>query len=168
MGIRRQAREAALQAIFRCDFLNDWSVEGADFCIRHFAQDQTIQEFSSVLCQGLVNNLLRIDTSITRASENWSLTRMSRVDRSIIRLATFEILYLEEVPVNVSINEAIEIAKKYGSDESSTFVNGVLDKVASNYRTELKSNIEVESVEEENLDASFVSSEELKVREGKL
>ena len=166
MGIRRQAREAALQAIFRCDFVNDWTVDGADSCIRHFALDETIQDFSSVLCQGLINNLLRVDTCITRASENWSLTRMSRVDRSIIRLATFEVIYLDEVPVNVSINEAIEIAKKYGSDESSTFVNGVLDKVASNFKTELKSNLEIETIEA--VDLNFVPAEDAKVRERKL
>lgn len=136
MGIRRQAREAALQAIFRCDFLNDWNSEAADFCIKHFSTDESIQSFSSLLCKGLIENLVKIDTRITRASENWSLSRMSRVDRSIIRLATFEIVYLDEVPINVSINEAIEIAKKYGADESSTFVNGVLDKVASHFRAE--------------------------------
>lgn len=147
MGIRRQAREAALQAIFRCDFLNDWDVNAADFCIRHFSQDETIQSFSSILCKGLIDNLLKIDTRITRASENWSLSRMSRVDRSIIRLATFEIVYLEEVPINVSINEAIEIAKKYGADESSTFVNGVLDKVAYHYRSELKNTLEIQKIE---------------------
>lgn len=150
MGIRRQAREAALQAIFRCDFLNDWNSTEADICLHHFAQDETIQCFSTVLCKGLIDNLLKIDTRITRASENWSLSRMSRVDRSIIRLATFEIVYLEEVPINVSINEAIEVAKKYGADESSTFVNGVLDKVAFHYRNEQKQNIEVENISTES------------------
>lgn len=71
---------------------------------------------------------------------------MGRVDRAILRLATFEIVFLDEVPINVAINEAIEIAKRFGSEESPVFVNGVLDKVASTVRAELAQNLEVEPV----------------------
>lgn len=141
--MRRQAREAALQGIFRCDFLSDWDSAGSAQCLEHFSISENVAPFAVKLCEGVIENFKQIDSKLTYASENWSLTRMSRVDRCILRLATFEIAFLDEVPVNVAINEAIEIAKRFGSDESPTFVNGVLDKVASNYKVSLAKNIEV-------------------------
>lgn len=146
MGVRRQAREAALQALFTCDFLNEWKVESVQFCFEHFAVPKAAQSFGLKLCQGVIENLVKIDGKLTCASENWSLSRMGRVDRGILRLAAYEIAFLEEVPINVAINEAIEIAKRFGSEESPVFVNGVLDKVASTVRSELQQTIEVELV----------------------
>ena len=146
MGVRRQAREAALQALFKCDFLGEWKIEAVQFCFDHFSVPKAAQSFGLKLCQGVLDNLVKIDSKLTCASENWSLSRMGRVDRSILRLATYEIAFLEEVPINVAINEAIEIAKRFGSEESPVFVNGVLDKVASTVRSELQQTIEVELV----------------------
>jgi N utilization substance protein B len=164
MGVRRQAREAALQVIFRCDFLNDWNLDEVHDCLVHFGVGETIEPFAAKLCEGVINNFVQIDSKLTCASENWSLSRMSRVDRSILRLATYEIAFLEEVPINVAINEAIEVAKRFGSEESPVFVNGVLDKVASTYRGELNSKIEVISTtaapetKEEEVFTSDISS----------
>ncbi len=138
MGVRRQAREAALQALFMCDFVVQWDIETVSFCFEHFSVIKAARPFATRLCQGVVENLVAIDSKLTCASENWSLSRMGRVDRSILRLATFEIEYLDEVPINVAINEAIEIAKRYGAEESPVFVNGVLDKVASTVRSRLR------------------------------
>lgn len=134
MGVRRQAREAALQAVFMCDFLSLWSVETSETCLDHFGVIKNVRPFALQLCQGVVENLAKVDSSLTCASEHWSLNRMGRVDRSILRIATYELMFLPDVPVNVSINEAIEIAKRYGSEESPQFVNGVLDRVASMVR----------------------------------
>lgn len=151
MGVRRQAREAALQALFMCDFLGEWKVDTCKFCFEHFGVNDSLIPFATTLCEGVIEHIVNIDSRLTCASENWSLSRMGRVDRSILRLATFEIVHFDEVPVNVAINEAIEIAKRFGSDESPVFVNGVLDKVASTVRVKLE--IEVIS-EAEDKDAS--------------
>lgn len=150
MGVRRQAREAALQALFMCDFLNDWRPSSAEFCLDHFAVPKAVRAYASQLAQGVIENIMKLDAKLTVASEHWSLNRMARVDRSILRVATYELMFLDEIPINVSINEAIEIAKRFGSDESPQFVNGVLDRVASLVRDRLK----VEVVREPSVEAA--------------
>ena len=138
MGSRRQAREFALQALFQCDSLDEWSTEQIELYFEHFQSDNdhpksSLREqhsFSYELCFGVIANLPDIDAAITAASQNWSLGRMSRVDRNILRIGTYEIFYLDDVPPNVSINEGIEVAKRYGSDDSPLFINGVLDRIA--------------------------------------
>lgn len=137
MGMRRQAREAALQALFMCDCLSTWDSEAVKLCLDHFGVPRPIQGYALQLSVGVIDNLSRIDSEISCASEHWSLSRMGRVDRSLLRLATFEMIFLDEVPLNVSIDEAIEIAKKFGTDNSPVFINGVLDRVATTQRSRL-------------------------------
>jgi len=86
--------------------------------------------FAETLVRGVVQNRPVIDRKIASVAKNWSLERMAPVDLSILRLAAYELLYHPEIPVSVSINEAIEIAKRYGSEESAAFINGLLDKIA--------------------------------------
>ncbi|MCL4146986.1 UNVERIFIED_CONTAM: hypothetical protein GTU68_023041 [Idotea baltica] len=112
------------------DFLGGWEPESVEFCLDHFLSESSIRPFTERLALGALKNRLAIDSELTCASENWSISRMGRVDRAILRIAAYEILFLEDIPNNVSINEAIEIAKRYGADESPQFVNGVLDKIA--------------------------------------
>ena len=138
MGVRRQAREAALQALFMCDFLSDWKNPTAEYCLEHFSIPKSVRTYALELCSGTIQNIVKIDSSLTCASEHWSLNRMGRVDRSILRLATYELLFSGEIPINVAINEAIEIAKRYGAEESPHFVNGVLDRVASLNRPKIE------------------------------
>ncbi len=145
MGLRRQAREAALQALFMCDSLGTWDPDTAGFCLSHFGVPEGVSEYALSLCSGVIENLSQVDSHISCASEHWSLARMARVDRSLLRLATYEIAWCEDVPVNVSIDEAIEIAKRYGADSSPLFVNGVLDRVA----TTLRDKLEVEAIPSE-------------------
>lgn len=159
MGVRRQAREAALQALFMCDFLSDWSQHAADFCLEHFGIPKNVRPYSEQLCHGVLSELPTIDAKLTCASEHWSLNRMGRVDRSLLRLATYELMFLEEIPINVSINEAIEIAKRYGSEESPQFVNGVLDRVASLVRPKLKVEIVREEAESDEIPAALAAEE---------
>jgi N utilization substance protein B len=126
---RRQGREAALQVLYLTDVCawkaadipnSAWSAEPLSPKIRAYAQH---------LAYGTLEGLPRIDSLITRYAENWELKRMASVDRSLLRLATFELLRDLDTPVNVIINEAVEIAKKYSTAESSKFVNGILDKI---------------------------------------
>lgn len=140
MKSRRRAREAALQAIYGCDTRADWSAAGVNLFFASFMGEATDDqemidgeclEFSRTLVDGVAGQLADIDSRIQQASVNWTLARMARVDRNILRLAVFEMFYLTDIPVKVSINEAIEIAKRFGTPESPVFVNGVLDKIAS-------------------------------------
>ena len=132
MGQRRQAREAAIQILFMCDFTEQWNFERALFTFNHFEFQPTIRTYAEALVHGVVDQIEKIDSQITRSSDHWSINRMARVDRAILRLASFELMYLaDEVPKSVAINEAIEIAKRYGSDESPNFVNGVLDRLGA-------------------------------------
>jgi N utilization substance protein B len=142
MKSRRKAREAALQALYQCDTLNEWTEASVELYFRIFkpevcssdsplegAQKENV-EFCQSLIRGVIEGMAFIDGQISSASTNWSITRMCRVDRNILRLAVYEIAFLEDIPVSVSINEAIEIAKSYGTVDSPMFINGVLDNVA--------------------------------------
>ncbi len=144
MGSRRQAREFALQALYQSDALNQWDQAAVELYFSAFhAEDlevedeedsqrlQKVAEFARMLIAGVTEHLEVIDNQIASASEHWSLGRMARVDRNILRLGTYELNFLSDVPVSVSINEAIEVAKRYGSDDSPMFINGVLDKIAT-------------------------------------
>jgi N utilization substance protein B len=93
--------------------------------------DESATAFARLLACGVVKNLDFVNSNITLASTHWSLSRMSRVDRNILRMAVYELAFLDDIPGSVTINEAIEVAKRYGSADSPMFVNGVLDKVAT-------------------------------------
>ena len=134
---RRNAREAALQALYGCDQLGRWELEVVDnyFSTHHSDIDRTSgdehYQFSRLLIDGVIEHFQEIDRAIQSASLNWKVTGMSAIDRNILRIAAFELRYLKDIPAHVSINEAIEIAKSYGGDESPRFVNGILDTIAA-------------------------------------
>jgi N utilization substance protein B len=128
---RRKAREYALQILFQMDF-TEKDIDRRDF--EEFWSDKSerkdVKEFTEGLVRGTLDNLGEIDGMIERVAENWLLKRMAAVDRNILRFAVYEILYRKDIPSAVTINEAIEIAKKYSSTEAAPFLNGVLDKLA--------------------------------------
>ncbi len=127
MGLRREGRELALQILYAQDTQQgNWRELVHNFRETSEVQDK-IREFAEGLVQGVLENREQIDQAITARSKNWTLTRMPRVDLNIMRVAAFELLFRPEIPKKVSINEAIEIAKKYGDKESPAFVNGILD-----------------------------------------
>lgn len=125
---RRIAREKALQALFQID-ISDTDVQEA---IENVLDGNQADEFLNSLVIGVVDQLETIDTLISQNLENWSIDRLSKVDRAILRIALYEMKFLDEIPVNVSINEAIELAKSFGDEESSKFINGVLSKIKKN------------------------------------
>jgi len=86
-------------------------------------------EFAFLLCRGVLENIDAIDGILNSCSENWKVSRMSRVDRNILRLSVCEIVFLSDIPLPVTINEAIEVAKEFGSETSAAFINGILDKI---------------------------------------
>ena len=97
-------------------------------------EEPAIRDFATVLVDGVVAEIERVDELIRSASLNWRIDRMATVDRNILRLATFEMMAVDDTPLKVILNEAIELSKRYGSEDSSAFVNGVLDKIGSSLR----------------------------------
>jgi N utilization substance protein B len=128
---RRKAREYALQLLFQIDFTKR-ELERKD--LEEFwsgkKESRDIREFTEKLVRGTLESLEEIDSIIEKATENWFLKRMAAVDRNILRFAAYEILHRKDIPYAVTINEALEIAKKYSSAEAASFLNGVLDKLA--------------------------------------
>jgi N utilization substance protein B len=144
IGPRRRAREIALQVLFSLDLNPGITPAQAlaqfwhDFVQESRPEDPTgdtdlpreVITFAEALVAGAIENLGEIDGIIQRASRNWRLERMARVDRNVLRLATYELRFVPEVPAKVVINEAIEVAKRYGASESPAFVNGLLDRIS--------------------------------------
>ncbi len=128
---RRKAREYALQILFQSDF-KEKKIDSKD--LEEFWHDKkeskNVKEFTEEIVRGTLNRLEEIDTVIEKVAENWLLKRMAAVDRNILRFAAYEILYRKDIPSAVTINEAIEIAKKFSSTESASFINGILDRLA--------------------------------------
>jgi N utilization substance protein B len=135
MGRRRKARELALQVLYELDLRGDDAVEAAlaDFWQRQppadTPGDAEIREFASRLVRGTKTHQAKIDEVINRVAERWDLDRMAVVDRNILRAGVFELLWAVDVPPVVVINEALEIARKFSTEESTRFINGVLDRV---------------------------------------
>ena len=131
MGIRRKGRELALKALYQIEITGDASPRALEFFFGHFQGSAKAREFALRLIEGVLDHREEIDWLIEQCAHNWKLSRMARVDLTILRLATYELLFCPDIPMNVSIDEAIEIGKRYGSDDSGTFINGVLDQVAA-------------------------------------
>ncbi len=131
MGLRRRSRELALQALYQIEMTGDTSPASLDLFWSHFEGSAKAREFARRLVFGVVMHRVEIDSLIEQSADHWKLTRMPRVDLNILRLATYELLCCPDIPLNVSIDEAIEIGKRYGTADSPTFINGVLDHVAA-------------------------------------
>ena len=129
MRKRTQAREYALHILYQMDITGD----SASAALDRFWQDNNceaeVRDFAGQLVQGSSENLAEIDTIISKHSEHWKLYRMAAIDRGILRLATYEILYRNDIPPKATINEALEMAHKYSTPDSGKFINGILDKI---------------------------------------
>ncbi len=151
IGVRRQGRELAIKILYCLDH-SDMGIEAVldlfwssfrfgDDVLGEALEDEEAsvpadaRQFAETLARGVFAHRERIDRVIDEFSTNWSLERMSRVDLAILRMATYELLFLPEVPTSVVINEAVEIGKRYGTGETPAFVNGLLDKISRTYRT---------------------------------
>jgi transcription antitermination factor NusB len=129
MSLRRKARELALQILFQWDALKDRNDDPIHNFFHQYPAVSSVRDFAMLLVKGVVEHRTEIDQVIQENTEHWSLERMAIVDRNILRFALYELLYLDEIPVRVTLNEAIEIAKRFGTEDSGGFVNGILDKV---------------------------------------
>ncbi|TFG91201.1 MAG: transcription antitermination factor NusB [Syntrophobacterales bacterium] len=131
MGHRRKAREIALQVLYQVDVSKVDAREAIQLFQDNFGMSQEAVEFSTQLIECTLDHLSEIDALIKTCSEHWSLDRMSKVDRNILRTAVCEFLYFDDIPPKVTLNEAIDIGKNYGSDNSGSFINGILDAMYS-------------------------------------
>ena len=129
MGTRRISREQALQALFYMDMHRDPTEDPVSLFCSCFTQDKPAGPFFHRLVNGVQEHRPTIDTVIEQFSSNWKLTRMSCVDRNILRIAVFELLFCADIPPKVSINEAIDVGKRFGTEESGAFINGILDSI---------------------------------------
>jgi len=133
MGARRKARELALQMLYQ----HDMSGNAPDTIVATFEDLQkskpNTREFATKIFKGTVENLAKIDEMIVQQADNWRIERMAVVDRNIIRMSIYEFLYENDTPKLVIIDEAIEIAKRFGTQKSSQFINGILDGILKRY-----------------------------------
>jgi len=130
MRKRTLARECALKILYAVEMTK----EAPETCIDNFWNSQEkaepqVKAFADDLVRGVYHNKERIDALITEHATNWELDRMAVIDRNILRFGTYELIFIDDVPPKVAINEAIDIAKKYGDKDSGKFVNGILDKI---------------------------------------
>lgn len=131
MGHRRKAREIALQVLYQIDVTGIDADEAIQLFQDNFGMAEETIEFSTQLIHCTLDHLKDIDELIKSCSQHWSLERMSKVDRNILRTAVAEFLYFDDIPPKVTLNEAIDIGKNYGSDNSGSFINGILDAMYS-------------------------------------
>ncbi len=135
-GGRRVGRELAFQVLYSINFLEEHDVEKCLNMVEHFARDMRPPasdrsiEFAKELVKGTITHLDKVDKVIETYSKNWKLSRIAKVELTILRLSIFEMVYRDDIPVKVAINEGIELSKKFGDEKSRKFVNGILDAVA--------------------------------------
>ena len=130
MRKRTLARDLALKFLYQIDITRDAESGELEFFWQNQEEvESSVREFAETLIKGVAGKLDEIDKKISQFADNWELKRMAVVDRNILRLATFELLYLSDIPPKVTINEAVELAKRYGDVNSGRFINGIVDKI---------------------------------------
>jgi len=134
MSARRKGRELALQVLYQLDMSGESSEQALRSFADSFEHTPGAREFGEALVRGVLDQREQIDASIAEASEHWRLERLSRIDANVIRIAVYEMTTPPGLPPQIAINEAIEVARKFGTTDSAAFVNGVLDAVGKRLR----------------------------------
>jgi len=129
MRKRTKARECTLQILYQIDITKDSAEDLLSTFWENKKTESEVKDFAEMLVKGVAKNIERIDEVISKYASNWKLKRMAVIDRNVLRLATYELLFCEDIPPKVSINEAVDLAKKYGDIDSGKFVNGILDRI---------------------------------------
>ena len=146
MGNRRKSRELAMQALFYIDMSQNDSNDLLDRFCENFKPSTKVLSFFLKLVRGVLETRSDIDKIIERFSDNWKLSRMSCVDRNVMRIAVYELLCCNDIPYKVSINEAIDVGKKFGTEESGAFINGILDSIRTALENEdIKIEIDIQT-----------------------
>jgi len=130
MGTRRKGRELAVQALYQIELTGESSAAALRLFYERAEAGLHAKEFSAALVDGVRTHQAQLDELIAAASQHWRLERLSRVDRNVLRVAAYELSHTPAVPTSVVLDEAIEIARRFGTKESAEFVNGILDQIA--------------------------------------
>jgi N utilization substance protein B len=138
MGTRHMGRELALKALYQMDIRADASNEDLVLLFETFTASDEVRRFATRLVEGVRGEQIALDRQVAAALEHWSIGRLSRVDHNILRMGLYELMRVEDVPARVTIDEAIELAKTYGDQDSGRFVNGVLDQLAGRLNLKAK------------------------------
>ena len=138
MGTRHLGRELALKALYQMDIRADASNEDLVLLFETFTTSDEVRRFATQLVEGVRGERNALDRQVAAALEHWSIGRLSRVDHNILRMALYELMRIEDVPARVTIDEAIELAKVYGDQDSGRFINGVLDQLAGRLNLKAK------------------------------
>ena len=144
MARRTRAREVALQVLYQDDLNPRHNPDDDQRFVEGRLQAPELIEFARSLISGVRRNRQELDDLLSQTADHWSLERMALVDRNILRIAIFELLYLDDIPAKVTLNEAIEIAKRYGDESSSAFINGILDRILCEEEKMLAKKVEVQ------------------------
>ena len=129
MGRRRKSRESALQVLYQLNITKQEATAAFTQFEEYFLPDGVAEDFVKRLVHGVLEHRPELDRLIEQYSEHWRIDRIDMIDRNILRMALFELLYCEEIPPKVTINEAIDLGKRFGSEDSGSFINGILDRV---------------------------------------
>ena len=147
MKKRTRSRELALQFLYMLDLRGGDFLKEAEGFLRGEERDASTREFALHLIRGTAERLASIDQVIREIAQNWDIERMAVIDRNVLRMATYELVHCPDIPPKVSINEAIELGKRYSTQNSGGFINGVLDRVKDRFgaqRGERAANVETE------------------------
>lgn len=129
MRKRTKAREAGLKTLYQLDITS----EDIETILEDYWEDNQalpeVKEFASKMARGVAGQISNLDKIITRYADNWTIKRMAVIDRNVLRMAVYELMFMDDIPPKVSINEAIDLAKKYSDMDSGKFVNGILDRI---------------------------------------
>jgi len=128
MSLRRKGRELALQILYQWDIHRDTSGWLEDFWAQNPTHSET-KTFAEGLVDGVITHAAELDSLLGRYAEHWTVHRMAITDRTVLRMAVYELLYVPDIPARVTLNEAIEIVKMFGDEQSGSFVNGILDRI---------------------------------------
>jgi N utilization substance protein B len=130
LGARRRAREIAVQFLYQMEVNPLEPHEAVESFRQNVSASRQVKEFAARIVEGVQYHREEIDRLIEKHSEHWRLKRIDRVDKNILRMGVFELLYCDDIPVKVALNEAIDLGKKFGTEESGAFINGILDKIS--------------------------------------
>ncbi|TAL10850.1 MAG: transcription antitermination factor NusB [Nitrospirae bacterium] len=128
MSLRRKSRELAVQVLYQWDVHGDTSGWMDDFWEQNKVHPE-VRAFADQLVHGVIDHAEELDRVLAHSAENWSVSRMAITDRTVLRVAVYELLYLPDIPGRVTLNEAIEVVKLFGDEQSGAFVNGILDRI---------------------------------------
>ncbi len=149
MKKRSRGRELALQVLYQLDLRGDAALEAAEEVVREEEPDREARAFCAKLVGGVRETLDELDREIAATAQNWDISRMAVIDRNVLRMATYELLHCRDIPPKVAINEAIELGKRYSTQKTGAFVNGILDKIKSRRVDSASADTQATAAEEE-------------------